>query len=93
MVEPTLGSKLRKPREKFEELTLMFARRNHTGEFYLTEVEKLGYKFPDGPAAMAAAGMAEKAAATAAADPFAARGGEELAGGNGGPVPQEAVPA
>ena len=40
-----------------------------------------------------ACGMAEKAAATAAADPFAARGGEELAGGNGGPVPQEAVPA
>lgn len=96
MVEPTLGAKLPVNRkEKFEELTTMYGLGIITGEFYLTEAEKLGYKFPDGAAAMAAAGMAEKAASTAAADPFAARGATELgaAGGNGGPVPAEEVPA
>jgi hypothetical protein len=94
MVEATLGSKLPVNRkEKFAELVLMLTNSVITGEFFLTEAEKLGYKFPDGAAAMAAAAMAEKAASTAAADPFAARGGEELAGGNDGPVPAEEVPA
>jgi len=95
MVEPTLGNKLPVNRkEKFDELVLMLTNGVITAEFFLTETEKLGYKFPDGAAAMAAAAQAEKAASTAAADPFANRAGGELgAAGNGGPVPAEEVPA
>jgi hypothetical protein len=69
-VMPTLGSKLPVNRkEKVGELNEMLRLGVITTEYYLAEMEKLGYQFPDGIATMAAAAKAEQAERTALATP------------------------
>jgi hypothetical protein len=80
MVEPTLGDKLPLNRkQRFDELVQMHQLGVITTEYFLTEVQKLGYELPDTPEAMATAALAEKEARAAAEDPFAARAGGEVA--------------
>lgn len=79
---PNLGDKLPFNRkEKFEELCKMLELKAISSEFFRTEMEKLGYHFPE---AMAEAILAETSATTDAQDLAGNRVAQEIANGSAG---------